>query len=143
MNNNNLLLNGKIPNLFVKFTIPSIIAMSISGAQSLLDGIFLGRYIGSNALASISIAQPFISSIFGVSLIIAIGSASLIGLEIGKGNIQKAQDTMKTTCIITLLSSLIITLTGILFNKEIASLLGANNILIKDSALYIRNLSLY
>lgn len=140
---NNILLTDKISNLFIKFTIPSIIAMSISGAQSLIDGLFLGRYVGANALASISVAQPFISSIFGLSLIIAIGSTSLIGVEIGRGNIEKSQNIMRTTLIATLITSLIITFLGVVFNSKIAVFLGSNDVLLKDTALYIKNVSLF
>ena len=56
---NSVLLTEKIPKLFIKFSIPSIIAMSITGTQALVDGMFLGKFVGTNALASVNIAQPF------------------------------------------------------------------------------------
>ena len=140
-NNNNILLTEKIWKLFIKFSIPSVIAMSVTGTQALIDGIFLGRFVGTNALASVNIAQPFMSLIIGISLIIAIGAVSLIGRSLGEGDIEKAQDACKSALIITLFSSITIMLFGIFFNRQIASFLGANDVLIDNSALYIRNLA--
>lgn len=140
-NNNNILLTEKIWKLFIKFSIPSVIAMSVTGTQALIDGIFLGRFVGTNALASVNIAQPFMSLIIGISLIIAIGAVSLIGRSLGEGNIEKAQDACKSALIITLFSSITIMLFGVFFNRQIASFLGANDVLIDNSALYIRNLA--
>lgn len=141
MDNNNILLTEKIWKLFIKFSIPSVIAMSVTGTQALIDGIFLGRFVGTNALASVNIAQPFMSLIIGISLIIAIGAVSLIGRSLGEGNIEKAQDACKSALIITLFSSITIMLFGVFFNRQIASFLGANDVLIDNSALYIRNLA--
>lgn len=139
--NNNILLTEKIWKLFVKFSIPSIIAMSVTGTQALIDGIFLGRFVGTNALASVNIAQPFMSLIIGISLIIAIGAVSLIGRSLGEGDTQKAQDACKSALIITLFSSIAIMLFGVFFNRQIGSFLGANDVLIDNTSLYIRNLA--
>lgn len=138
---NNILLTEKIWKLFIKFSIPSVIAMSVTGTQALIDGIFLGRFVGTNALASVNIAQPFMSLIIGVSLIIGIGAVSLIGRSLGEGNTQKAQDTCKSSLIITLFASIAIMLFGVFCNRQIASFLGANDVLIDNTALYIRNLA--
>lgn len=139
--NNNILLTEKISKLFLKFSIPSIIAMSVTGAQALIDGIFLGRFVGTNALASVNIAQPFMSLIIGISLIIAIGAVSLIGRSLGEKNIAKAQDACKSAFILTLSASLLIMFFGVFCNRQIASFLGANDVLIDNTALYIRNLA--
>ena len=139
--NNNILLTEKIWKLFVRFSIPSIIAMSVTGTQALIDGIFLGRFVGTNALASVNIAQPFMSLIIGISLIIAIGAVSLIGRSLGEGDTQKAKDACKSALIITLFSSIAIMIFGIFFNKQIGLFLGANNVLIDNTSLYIRNLA--
>ncbi|MGL5315525.1 MAG: MATE family efflux transporter, partial [Peptostreptococcaceae bacterium] len=138
---NNILLTEKISKLFIKFSIPSVIAMSVTGTQALIDGIFLGKFVGTNALASVNIAQPFMALIIGVSLIIAIGAVSLIGRSLGEGNTKKAQDACKSALLITLAASLVIMLFGVLFNRQIASFLGANDVLIDNTALYIRNLA--
>lgn len=138
---NNILLTEKISKLFIKFSIPSIIAMSVTGTQALIDGIFLGRFVGTNALASVNIAQPFMSLIIGVSLIIAIGGVSLIGRSLGEGEVEKAQDSCKSALIVTCFTSIAIMFFGIFFNRQIASFLGANDVLIDNTSLYIRNLS--
>jgi Na+-driven multidrug efflux pump len=62
----NILATEKISRLLVKFLIPSIISMVISGTQTIIDGIFLGNFVGENALASVNMVQPFMQVIIGV-----------------------------------------------------------------------------
>lgn len=80
--NNNIILTKDIPFLFKKFVIPSVIAMLITGIQSMVDGIFVGNILGPNAMASINIALPFVQLIIALSMIVSIGSQSYMGLKI-------------------------------------------------------------
>ncbi len=59
MEKQNILGTEKISKLFVKFSIPAIISMAIAGMQTMIDGIFLGNFVGPNAMASVNLVQPF------------------------------------------------------------------------------------
>ncbi len=139
----NVLSKENIPMLFMKYCIPAVIAMIISGVQGMIDGMFVGNYVSSNGLASVNIAMPFIQLIVGLSMIISIGSQSYIGLNLGKDNKEKAQNCFKTFKIIIFVSAIIITILGLTFNTQIATLLGADSILLADSATYIKFISIF
>ncbi len=125
----NILGTDKIHKLFIKFAIPAIIAMVISGTQTIVDGIFLGNFVGQNALASVNIVQPFMQIIIGLSMIVSIGSLSFIGRSLGEGKKEEAQNIFKTAFIVITFLSLVVLLVGRLFSDYIAVLLGANEVL--------------
>lgn len=140
---NNIMLNEKISKLFLKFCIPTIISMIIAGMQTIIYGIFVGKILGFNAMASVNISIPFMQLIIGLSMVISVGAQSYIGLNLGDKKIEKGQNAFKTSTIVIFILGILITLIGILFNKEVASILGANDVLLKNSALYIKVLSIF
>ncbi len=140
---NNILSNASIPRLFMKYCIPSVIAMIISGVQGMIDGMFVGTFVSSNALASVNIAIPFMQLIFGVSMIISIGTQSYIGLSLGRGDKIKAQNCFHTFKIFICACAIVITVLGLSLNRQIATLLGADATLLLDSSTYIKIISIF
>lgn len=138
----NILLINSISNLFKKFVLPSVIAMLITGIQGMVDGLFVGNLLGPNAMASINISMPFIQVIIALSMIISIGAQSYMGLSLGAKNIQDAKDGFKTSIIIISLVGSVITIVGFIFNKELALLLGANEVLLSDVSNYIKTIAI-
>ncbi len=132
-----------IPKLMLKYCLPAVIAMIITGVQGMIDGIFVGRFIGSNALASVNIAMPFMQLIVGISMIISIGAQSYVGIALGKNKKKRAQDCFHSFKIIIWVSSVLITVLGVSYNEQIARLLGANTVLLADSSAYINFISLF
>ena len=49
---------------FLKFLLPSIGSMWFFALYTMLDGIFVGKGVGPEALAAVNLANPFISIIF-------------------------------------------------------------------------------
>lgn len=143
MEKSNILGTEKISKLFVKFSIPAIISMVISGMQTMIDGMFLGNFVGPNAMASVNLVQPFTQVIIGFSMIISIGSLSFIGRSLGEGNNDKAQNIFKTSFIFMLAISAIISIVGFLFSDSIAVLLGANDVLIESVSIYVKTISIF
>lgn len=127
----------------MKYSIPAMIAMVISGMQAIIDGIFLGNFVGANALASVNIVQPFLQVILGFSMIISIGSLSFIGRSLGRGEQEEAQNIFKTAFILIVTISIAIVVVGKSFSKEIAVLLGANQVLLGGVSLYTEIISMF
>ena len=139
----NILGTEKVSKLFIKFSIPAIISMVIAGTQTIIDGIFLGNFVGQNALASVNIVQPFMQVIIGFSMIISMGALSFIGRRLGEGKMEEAQNIFKTALICILAISTVIAILGRLFSGDIALLLGANAALIEGVSTYVRIIAVF
>lgn len=143
MMQDNVLGTEKISKLFIKFSIPAILSLTIAGVQTMVDGIFLGNLVGTNAMASVNIAAPFMQLMIGMNLIIGIGGASYIGRSLGEGQVKRAQDIFKSACLFMIGLSIVILVLGFTFSHQLASFLGANDVLLADSSTYIKILALF
>lgn len=143
MKSENILGKEKISKLFIQFSLPAIIAMVINGMQNIIDGIFLGNFVGPNAMASVNLVQPFTQLIIGTSMIISIGCLSFVGRRLGEGKKKESQNIFKTSLMIMLGASLVITFIGIIFNEKLAIVLGANEALLDSVSIYIKTISIF
>ncbi|MGL5694578.1 MAG: MATE family efflux transporter [Peptostreptococcaceae bacterium] len=138
----NILKQGKISKLFIKFSVPAIIAMVIAGMQTVIDGLFLGNFIGANAMASVSLGGPYIQFVIGFSMLISVGSLSFMGRSLGEGNKKLTQDIFKTSFILLSIGALLFSIIGVVFSENIGLILGANDVLINDVSIYIKTISI-
>ena len=88
--------NKSISKTFWRYAIPSVAAMLVNGLYQVIDGIFVGHYIGFEGLAGINMAWPIIGLIAGLGLLVGMGTGSLISIYKGEGNHNKAQRALST-----------------------------------------------
>lgn len=141
--NENILGKEKITTLFLKYSIPAIAGMLFLGLNTIVDGFFVGNYIGVSALASVNIAMPFFSLMIAVGVVIGIGTQSIIGRKLGEGDIKAANDTFKTSLSLMVGISLLISVIAVGFTKQIAVFLGANEQLMPLVTTYISYTGLF
>jgi len=49
------------PNrLFLRYALPNMISMAASSLYTIADGIFVGRFLGEEALAAVNLVMPFL-----------------------------------------------------------------------------------
>ncbi|MGB6189138.1 MAG: MATE family efflux transporter [Aeromonas molluscorum] len=79
---------------FWGYALPSIMAMLVSGAYYLVDGIFVGHYVGAAGLAGINLAYPVIMVLIGLAAMIAMGAATAISFQQGAKNLKLARQAL-------------------------------------------------
>ena len=86
---------------YLKFVIPSICSMVIFNLYTLVDGIFVAHYEGDTALASINVASPYVTTIFSIGVLFAIGSSTVMSIYRGANEERKMHEvfTMNTITI--------------------------------------------
>lgn len=139
----NVLGQEKIGKLFFQYTIPSVIAMLFLGLNSIIDGFFVGNYIGVNALASVNIAMPFVSIVIAIGVIIGIGSQSIIGRNLGRKNYKVVKNATATAIMLALIVTVALAVVTSLFTKEVAYFLGSNDNLLEYTMVYIKYWGLF
>ena len=73
------ILQGAIFPTFVRYAIPSILGLLAITTASIVDGIFVGRFVSSDALAAVNLMIPYLTLLFGLALMITIGGAVRAG----------------------------------------------------------------
>ena len=116
----------KISSVFFHYSIPSVLGMLAISSANIVDGFFIGNYVGDFGLAAINISFPIFSLLFGFALMLAVGSSVRTGKLIGERNIKNASMIFtKTMHCITFFSFILCTI--LFFNIErILHLFGAD-----------------
>ena len=130
-------------NQFLKYAVPSALAMFISSLYTVIDGIFVGQGVGDSALAAVNIVLPFTVVLFGIANMLAVGGGALVSKNVGAGNIDKAvnifRQVFKSLLIISAITSIVCTI----FTEPIVTLLGATDNLKPLSVDYLRYYAIF
>lgn len=120
MENKSLLEN------FLKYLIPTITTMTLFSTYTMVDGIFVGRGVGSEGLAAVNISMPFVTLAFAFAILISIGSLNLIAHEKGRENKKGADEFFSLGVTISVIFALSLSILGFIFIDPLVRFLGAS-----------------
>lgn len=130
--------SGNIFNLFSKFVFPAMVGVVISGIQGIIDGFFVGKVIGSQGLAGITLAYPPYVLIIALGVLVGTGASSLTALELGKGNKKEALNYAHNAFLLSLLIGAILTAGGLFFCEKFMYFLGDKGPVLNFAREYLR-----
>lgn len=110
---------------YLKFAIPSVIALLAMSAAPIIDGLFIANFVGVEGLAAINLIIPVFTIVLGVAYMIAIGGSVTAGKFIGEKNQEAASDIFSKTLIVGILYSFLLLLAGNVWSEGLFALLGA------------------
>lgn len=110
---------------FFSYIIPSLSAMIIFSLYSMVDGFFVSKYVGVEALSAVNLSMPFINIVFALGIIAAVGSQTMCGVFIGRKNYMKANKIFSFNIKTVTIFSIILTVLFYFNMDTIARLLGA------------------
>ena len=124
--------------LFFIAAMPGAVSMLASALYQLLDGIFVGQYLGDTAFAALNLAMPFVIINFALADLIGVGSSVPISVNLGRGNRREANNIF--TC-----ATLMIVATGAIIGAALYAaapglmrLMGADGDFARQAADYLR-----
>lgn len=115
-----------IKKLLFKQAVPASIGILFMSINILVDTIFVGQWIGSLAIAAVTVVLPITFLISSLGMAIGIGGSSIISRALGAQNKEKALQTFGNQIMMTLLLALFFVVIGFLYSDEILLLFGAN-----------------
>ena len=80
---------GKIGPLFRKMFFPTLVGMLFMSAQTIIDGILVGRGVGADGIAAVNIVAPIWGVVTGLGLMFSIGASVVASMHLANDN-QKA-----------------------------------------------------
>ena len=132
----------KLPptRLFFRLAVPSMITMAFSALYQIADGLFVGRFIGGDALAAVNLIMPIIMIVFGFSNLIATGASVRISVLLGEKKREEASQVFTFTLKVIFLMSCVLGVLGYAFAEPFVRFLapGATEKAIDYGITYIR-----
>jgi Na+-driven multidrug efflux pump len=131
-------INGPVVPVFFHYAVPSVLGMLALTSAGIIDGIFVGNFVGSAGLAAINLTLPVFAFLVAVVIMVAVGGSVMCGKYIGERNPEAASMIFSKTIYATLAAALPFAGLSLLFLDQLVILLGANEELAPMVALYLR-----
>ena len=102
----------KIPRLFRLYFIPTLLGMLSLCAVTATDGIFVGRGVGSDALAAVNICIAPTMVMMGISLMLGVGASVVSSIHLASENVKAARlNVTQALAVATLIVAVFLALT--------------------------------
>lgn len=125
MKNKINLLEDNILKVFFKYLVTSTAGMLMISFYILIDTIFIGQGLGKQGLAALNISIPLYNVLFGTGIFIGTGAATIMSINMGRGNKAKAQEAFNHAIIIGIIIGAAYTVLGLVYLEPLARVLGA------------------
>lgn len=126
-----------------KYVFPAMLSNVCFFLFSVVDGIFVGRGIGSNALGAVNIVYPIVMVVGALLMLTTIGGVTITAVRLGRGDEEGANIAFMHSMILTFFIGAFFTVIGVFFARPICVLLGAGDTFLKLAADYLFWYSLF
>ena len=132
----NLFMKNSIAKEFhffslLKFAFPSMIMMIFTSLYTMIDGIFVSRFIGTNALSAVNIVFPLCNIIMAIGIMLGTGGSAVIAKKLGEGKNREAKENFSLITVAGAILGLTVLILCFIFIEPILEMLGTNEVLYK------------
>ena len=127
-----------VHRLLLSFAGPAALSLLVHALYNIVDRFFVGRLIGPDGLAALTLAYPVMIIMIGFTILLGSGAGTLIARYLGENRPDKAEKVLgaMVACFLPLATAGVIT--GALFSGELLSLLGAEGEMLDMASGYLR-----
>ena len=137
-----ILAEEKPAKAVVKLGVPLIAGMCIMVLYNLVDTYFIGLLHDDYQLAAVNLAYPVMMVMIALSNMVGTGAGSLIARSLGAGDRTKADHTLTSAFLLTVVTSAIVAAVGMALLPQIVGGLGAQENTFGFTQSYVRVLLL-
>ena len=120
-------IKKKTVEMILQFSIPSIIAMVLNSFITIVDGFFIGNYVGQEGIAAVNLGLPLLYVYLAIGIMIGVGGIAIAGMALGARDIKKCNDVFNQTFISAVIVSLLISVIVLVCFKPIMSVMNMDS----------------
>lgn len=126
---NNAIDFGKMRILYVfrRMFIPTFLGLLATSVMNVVDGMFVGRGVGSDALAAINIASPLFMIATGIALMFGSGASVVASVLISRNDVEGANASISRAFVLAFLVMAAIVALVEIFPCQTASVFGSSD----------------
>lgn len=125
-----------IGKLLIKQAVPASIGILVMSLNILVDTIFVGHWIGSQAIAAINVVLPVSFFIAALGMAIGIGGSSVVSRALGANEKSKALKTFGNQVTMTIALTLTLVFFGLYYIDNIIPLFGGKGTIFEPAKTY-------
>lgn len=135
----NTFLEGPLGLTYAKTALPIIFVMGMNGLLSVADALFLGYFVGPEALAAVTLMFPFYMLVVALSTLVSSGMSSLLARHLGADRAAEARAVFAGAHGLALLVGTLLIALFLLFGPQVALLAaGGSGVLAGMGLTYLR-----
>ena len=127
-----------IKKLLIKQAVPASIGILFLSVNILIDTIFVGQWIGSLAIAAVTVVLPITFLISSLGMAIGVGGGSVLSRALGAKDHDKAKSTFANQIMMTFALSSVFCLLGIFCSEEMLQLFGAKGAILQPATEFFK-----
>lgn len=109
-----------------KYILPAMLSNASFFILTIVDGMFVGNGVGTDALGAVSIAMPYVMIVGAISVLFSIGGVAVAAVRLGRGDAEGANQVFMHSFTAVMVVFGLMTILGTVCADRIAVLLGAN-----------------
>lgn len=116
-----------IGKLLLQYSVPAIIAMTVSSLYHIIDSIFIGQGVGAWAIAGLAVTFPLMNLVIAFCNLVGIGGATISSIFLGQRDEVRATETLHNVVWLCLICSICFGGLSFLFLDPILLFFGASH----------------
>lgn len=128
---------GSIKKAIFMLSIPMILEMLMESIFALVDIIYVSR-VSVNAVATVGLTESVLTLVYAVAIGLSMAATAMVARRTGEKDSEGANQTAVQVIFLGIFISILISIVGILYPKEILQLMGGEPDLIAEGYGYTR-----
>ena len=128
---------GSLRVAILLLAIPMVLELSLESVFALVDIYFVGK-LGKNAITAVGLTESVITLVYSVAIGLSTAATALVARRIGEKNYEEASHAGIQSLLVAAVCAIVISIIGMVFAPEILQLMGANEDVVRDGAIFTR-----
>jgi putative MATE family efflux protein len=128
--------SGSINHAIILLSVPMILEMGMESIFAIVDVYFVSRLNDNDALAAVGLTESVLSLIYSLAFGLSMGATALVARRVGEKDGAGAEVAAVQALFLGIMVSAILTVTGLVYFREILRFMGASPELIENNSDY-------
>lgn len=116
-----------VPALVLRLALPTMLAQLVSVLYSIVDRMYIGKGVGSLALAGVGVCSPIVTLLSSFGTLVGLGGSPLMAMRMGEGNTKEAKKILNNGFMMITALSAVLTIAFLLSKEKLILWFGASS----------------
>lgn len=126
-NDPHILGESPIRKLLIEYSLPSIIAMTLTSLYNIIDSIFIGHGVGAMAISGLAITFPLMNLLIAFCTLVGVGGATISSIKLGQRDKKGTEAILGNVTILCLVNAAVFGGISLIYLDEILRFFGASD----------------
>lgn len=118
-NADNMFLNTPLGALFAKTATPIILVMMTNGLFTVVDGWFIGQFVGADAFSAVTMVFPLFMMLIALGTLVSSGFSSVLARLLGAGKHAEGEQAMVSALTLSILICALLIILFLFFGNDL------------------------